>query len=143
MKDLSANSDQITPDFILNIEFQKLRKKGISNAKVKFIKDLAIEFLKSPYLVDEWLNLDDEKALVEIQKLNGFGPWSANIILLFYMGRSDIFPFGDTTLKKAHLSIYKTPFGKNLEELDWGKPYRSLVALYLWRWVDEGMIELK
>ena len=41
------------------------------------------------------------KSFFEIQKHHGFGPWSANIILLFYMGRANIFPFGDATLKKA------------------------------------------
>ena len=143
LKILSENNNQITPEFIYNLDFQKIRNQGISGAKVKFIKDLSTEFLKSPNLIDDWFNLDDDNALIEIQKLNGFGPWSANIILLFYMGRADIFPFGDTTLKKAHLNIYHKPLNKDLKALDWAKPYRSLVALYFWRWVDNGMIRIK
>ena len=143
LKDLSKNYDQITPDFIFNLEFEKLRNQGISTSKSKFIKDLSEEFLKSPDLIDEWFNLDDENALIEIQKLNGLGPWSGNIILLFYMGRPNVFPFGDTTLKKAYLNIYSKTLNKNLKELDWAQPYRSILALYFWRWVDNGMINIK
>ena len=81
--------------------------------------------------------------MIEIQKLNGFGPWSGNIILLFYMGRPNVFPFGDTTLKKAYSNIYNQTLNKNLTELNWAEPYRSIVALYFWRWVDNGMIKIK
>jgi DNA-3-methyladenine glycosylase II len=143
LKDLCKNYNKITPDFIFNLDFQKIRNQGISNAKVKFIKDLSNEFLKSPNLIDRWFNLNDENALIEIQKLNGFGPWSGNIILLFYMGRPNVFPFGDTTLKKAYSNIYNQTLNKDLVELDWAEPYRSIVALYFWRWVDNGMIKIK
>ena len=143
VKNLNHNYKEITPDFILNSEFQKLRDQGVSNSKVTFMKDLSDQFLKSPKLIDDWSKLDDETALNEIQKQNGFGPWSANIVLLFYMARPNVFPYGDSTLKKAYSSLYKSSLSKSLEELSWAEPYRSIVAIYFWRWVDNGMIKIE
>ena len=129
------------PDQFLNIPDKDLRTIGISFSKIGFIKDLARRLDGNPDLICSWNTLNDNEALEAIQNLKGFGPWSANIILLS-MGRKDVFPFDDTTLKKAHLNIYGKPLSKNLQEIDWAKPFRSFLARYFWRWVDEGMKEL-
>ena len=142
LKELNLNKE-ITPAFISKIDIEKIRNQGVSNSKATFMKDLSSEFLKTPKIIDKWKQLDDENAFLEIQKHNGFGPWSANIILLFYMSRPNIFPFGDSTLKKAYQNIYNKNLNKDLNELNWAEPYRSIVALYFWRWVDNGMIKVK
>ncbi len=142
LKELNLDKE-ITPAFISKIDFDKIRNQGISNSKATFMKDLSGEFLKTPKLIDIWKKLDDESAFLEIQKHNGFGPWSANIILLFYMSRPNIFPFGDSTLKKAYQNIYNETLSKDLKELNWAEPYQSIVALYFWRWVDNGMIKIE
>ena len=129
------------PNQFLNIPDKDLRTIGISFSKIGFIKDLAKRLDGNPELIHSWNSLNDNEALEAIQKLKGFGPWSANIILLS-MGRKDVFPFDDTTLKKAYLNIYGKPLSKNLQEIDWAKPFRSFLARYFWRWVDEGMKEL-
>ncbi len=129
------------PDQFLNIPDKDLRTIGISFSKIGFIKDLARRLDGNPDLICSWNSLNDNEALEAIQNLKGFGPWSANIILLS-MGRKDVFPFDDTTLKKAYLNIYGKPLSKNLQEIDWAKPFRSFLARYFWRWVDEGMKEL-
>lgn len=142
LKKLFKNNEDLKPNLVSEIEIEKLRNIGVSNSKIIYIKELSVKFLEAPNFVEKWFNLNDLDASLEIQKLKGFGPWSANIILLFYMGRTDIFPFDDSTLKKAHSNIYGIPITKNLEELNWAKPYRSILALYFWRWVDNGMIKL-
>ncbi len=129
------------PNQFLNIPDKDLRTIGISFSKIGFIKDLARRLDGNPDLICSWNSLNDNEALEAIQNLKGFGPWSANIILLS-MGRKDVFPFDDTTLKKAYLNIYGKPLSKNLQEIDWAKPFRSFLARYFWRWVDEGMKEL-
>ena len=58
------------------------------------------------------------------------------------MGRIDIFPCNDATLQKAYNMIYEKKLSKNLSEINWAKPYRSILARYLWKWVDNGMIPL-
>lgn len=133
---------KVRPENILDLGDEELRKIGISYSKIKFIKDLAIAFLKNPNLIKSWRQLDDESALIEIQKLNGFGKWSANIILLFYFQRDDIFPNNDSTLKRAYEKIYGKKLSNDLGEINWAKPHRSLLARYLWKWVDSGMPKL-
>ena len=141
-KRLHSLSVKVRPENILDLGDEELRKIGISYSKIKFIKDLAIAFLKNPNLIQSWRQLDDASALIEIQKLNGFGKWSANIILLFYLQRDDIFPDNDSTLNRAYEKIYGKKLSKNLEEIEWAKPNRSLLARYLWKWVDKGMKDL-
>ena len=143
LKNISNSNNEITPKFINDLKFNELRNIGISNSKVEFIKDLSRDFLKSPRIIEKWQLLEDQEIFFEIQKHNGFGPWSANIILLFYMGKPNIFPIGDSTLKKAYQNIYNKPLDKELKKLKWAEPFRSIVALYFWRWVDNGMNKIE
>ncbi|MDA9564567.1 hypothetical protein N9S02_01300 [Alphaproteobacteria bacterium] len=143
LKNETSVSGNIDPKTIIDLDPKVLRKLGISFSKISFMKEIAKNITKSPNLLKSWENLDDENALYEITKLKGFGPWSANIILLFYLGRNDIFPFNDSTLQKAYFNIYKKKLSKSLKEINWARPYRSIVALYFWRWVDKGMIKIE
>ncbi len=139
LKKEASVSGSIDPKTIIDLNPKVLRKLGISFSKINFMKEIAENINKSPNLLKFWENLDDETAFCEITKLKGLGPWSANIILLFYMGRNDIFPFNDSTLQKAYFKIYNKKLTKNLEEINWARPYRSIFANYLWKWVDNGM----
>ena len=143
LKNELSFSENIDPKTIMDIDPKVLRKLGISFSKISFMKEIASNITNSPNLLKSWENLDDENAFYEITKLKGFGPWSANIILLFYMGRNDIFPFNDSTLQKAYFKIYNKKLSKYLTEINWARPYRSFFASYLWKWVDNGMMELK
>jgi len=134
---------EIIPICILNADPEDIRNIGISASKVKFMKDLATKFINSPEIFETWSKFDDIRATSEIQKLNGFGPWSAKIILMSYMGRDDIFPENDSTLKKGYFKIYGKYLSEDLKEIDWARPYRSILARYIWKWVDNGMVELK
>ena len=94
-------------------------------------------------MLKSWEKLDDHEAKAEIQNLKGFGNWSSDIVLLFYLGRKNIFPFGDATLNKAVIKLYNQDISKDLSFLDWARPYRGILALYLWKWVDNGMTDIK
>ena len=139
LESIFPDTNDISPFEIHITDSEKLKNIGLSKGKVTYIKSLANEFIANPNLVKKWATLDDENAKIEIQKIKGFGPWSANIILLSFMGRSDIFPYGDSTLRKAFLNVYGINLSETLEEIEWARPYRSILALYFWRWVDNGM----
>ncbi len=141
LKNEISVSKNIDPKTIMDIDNEVLRKLGISFSKISFMKDISEKIINNPNLIKSWENLENQDAITEIQKLKGFGPWSANIILL-YMGRMDIFPYNDATLQKAYNIIYEKKLSKNLSEINWAKPYRSIFAKYLWKWVDNGMIPL-
>ena len=139
LESIFPDTNKISPTEIHTTDSERLKNIGLSKGKVNYIKSLSNEFIENPNLVNEWNLLDDDEARNKIQKMKGFGPWSANIILLSFMGRSDIFPYGDATLRKAFLNIYGSKLSETLEEIEWSRPYRSILALYFWRWVDNGM----
>ncbi len=145
IKDLFPSSDSISPKELHSVTPQKLKRTGLSYSKVGFIKSLCKALIKNPHLMNEWQELTNEQAFIEIQKMKGLGPWSANIILLFYMGRKDIFPIGDAVLEKAYFKIYGVKLNSyikaHIQALAWSLPFKSILSLYLWKWVDEGMKE--
>ena len=142
LRDKISNPKLISPLEIVNVDNKELRNLGISFSKISFMKETAKYFMDYPDIIERWEKMNDEEANNEIQKLKGFGPWSANIILLFYLGRADIFPYNDSTLQKAYYKIYGTKLTANLSQIVWARPYRSILARYLWKWVDNGMKEL-
>lgn len=142
LRDKITHSELISPLSIINFDNKKLRDLGVSYSKISFMKETAKCFIDYPYIIEQWNNMNDEDAKNEIQQLKGFGPWSANIILLFYMGRNDVFPYNDSTLQKAYYKIYGKKLSSNLSQIDWARPYRSIIARYLWKWVDNGAKKL-
>ena len=64
----------------------------------------------------------------------------SNIILLSCLGRQDILPYNDATIQKAVMNLFGFELNRNnYAKLNWAKPYRSILCMYLWRWVDGGM----
>lgn len=107
IKNNYPNEEILLPELLLNSSNEKLRSAGLSYSKINFIKSVANECINKSNIIDEWEVLEDQDLLVEIMKLKGFGPWSANIVLLFYLGRANVFPIGDNTLNKAYKHLYK------------------------------------
>ena len=142
IKNNYPNEAILLPELLLNSSNEKLRSAGLSYSKINFIKSVANECINRPNIIDEWEVLEDQDLLVEIMKLKGFGPWSANIVLLFYLGRANVFPHGDNTLNKAYKHLYKVDLLNKPDHIKWASPYKSILSLYLWRWVDSGMKEL-
>ena len=130
-----------TPENLVRTPIEKLRACGLSNAKAAYIQKFATVCLGEPNYLESFLSLDDEMAREKILKNAGFGPWSAQIFLLFHLRRPDIFPAGDATLNKAISLLYDIPQSEkhkisSLSE-DWA-PYRSTASLALWKWIDSG-----
>ena len=138
LRDKINKSELISPLSIIDFDNKKLRDLGISHSKISFMKETAKYFMDYPYIIKEWEKMNDEDAKIKIQELKGFGHWSAIIILLFYMGRNNVFPYNDSTLQKAYFKIYGERLSSNLSQINWARPYRSIVARYLWKWVDNG-----
>jgi 3-methyladenine DNA glycosylase/8-oxoguanine DNA glycosylase len=130
----------ITPRTIASLSIPMLRKCGLSEAKTKSIKELA------KTVVDKKLDLanihlhEDEKIVELLTAQKGIGPWTAEMILMFSLGRQDIFSKGDLGLKKGIMRLYglrKMPSDRTMDRLAkaWS-PYRTYAALVLWRVAD-------
>ena len=133
--------ERYTPETLVRTPIEKLRMCGLSNAKATYIQKFARVCLNEPDYLEGFLSLDDEMAREKILKNAGFGPWSAQIFLLFHLQRPDIFPAGDATLNKAVSLLYDIPQSAKLQIASLSEvwaPYRSTASLALWKWVDSG-----
>ena len=125
-----------SPDALLGLTDKALRGAGMSARKVEYAKGLATALVEGTFDLDGLAALDDESAIEAITALRGFGRWSAEIYLMFSLGRVDIFPSGDLALREAlgrlkELSDRPTP-GQAKELVSHWAPYRSTGSLFLW-----------
>jgi DNA-3-methyladenine glycosylase II len=115
-----------------------LRGAGLSMRKVEYVEGLAQAMAEQRFDPSKLESMDDQSAIKAITSLRGFGPWSAEIYLMFSLQRSDIFPAGDLALRIAlqKLKGIDTPLDeKQARELvaPWS-PYRSAGSLFLWHY---------
>src|SRR3989338_3508433 len=125
---------QITPDKILKLTDQQIRDVGTSWAKVRSIKDLAMQVKTKKINLEKLDRLSDEATMAELIKVKGIGPWTAEMFLIFTLKREDVFSFGDLGLNKAIKKLYGK---RKLEPITkrWS-PYKSFGCLALWHSLD-------
>ncbi|PIR61790.1 MAG: DNA-3-methyladenine glycosylase 2 family protein [Candidatus Pacebacteria bacterium CG_4_10_14_0_8_um_filter_43_12] len=131
---------KIIPKAILKLPNQSLRDAGLSWAKVKYVKDLAERTNKNMIAFEKFTKLSDEEVVKELTQVKGIGQWTAEMFLIFTLGREDVFSFGDLGLKKGFQGVYKVEDNNLLAEMQqqsliWS-PYRSYAALALWQYKD-------
>jgi DNA-3-methyladenine glycosylase II len=123
---------------VLKLPRGALREAGLSGRKVEYVEGLAKAMVERSFDPTVLSSMDDQSAIDTITALKGFGPWSAEIYLMFSLQRSDIFPAGDLALRIAlqKLKGIKQPLNeKQARELvqPWS-PYRSAGSLFLWHY---------
>jgi DNA-3-methyladenine glycosylase II len=127
-----------SPEALLRRRNATLRKAGMSLRKVEYAKGLARAIVQGEFDVEGLAKLKDADAIEAITALRGFGRWSAEIYLMFSLGRRDIFPSGDLALRVALgrlKGLEERPTAAQADHLvaHWS-PYRSAGALLLWRY---------
>ncbi|MFT3866046.1 MAG: DNA-3-methyladenine glycosylase 2 family protein [Solirubrobacterales bacterium] len=125
-----------TPEAVLDLGEEDLRGIGFSRRKVEYVHDLARHVLSGELELDRLTALDDEEAIAEISAVRGLGRWTAEMLLLFHLGRPDVISGGDLGIRKAIMVEYglaEMPTPKEVEQraARW-HPNRSLASLYLW-----------
>jgi DNA-3-methyladenine glycosylase II len=123
-------------DAVRNARADKLKRLGLSNAKIKSIKEIGKAVAKQHIDLNAVGNMDADAAHAELVKLHGIGPWTADIYLLFCLGHADAFPAGDLAVQEAAriaFNLRKRPDAKALTKLAqaW-RPWRGVAAHLLW-----------
>lgn len=130
---------KITPRGVLKIKDEELRATGMSWSKVKFIKDLAQRVVGRELDFEKLSSLEDEGVIGELIKVKGIGRWTAEMFLMFTLGREDVFSKGDLGLKNAIKKLYGVSELADgwLDELTqkWS-PYKTYACLILWNSLD-------
>jgi DNA-3-methyladenine glycosylase II len=122
---------------IIRMQGDAIRAVGFSRPKVSFLQDLAAQVVDERLPLDALHTMPDEEVLATLTAVKGIGRWTAEVFLLFRLGRMDVFPADDLGLVKAVQRVYglrKKPSRDRLIKIaePW-RPYRSVAAWYLWR----------
>lgn len=129
----------VTPENLLKYEEQQIRDVGLSWAKVRSVRDLSARVLDKSLNLEGLELLSDEELIVELSKVKGIGRWTAEMFLMFRLGREDIFSWGDLGLKNG-LKKYMGNAELSLEEMhkvvDEWSPYRTYGAIAMWHLLD-------
>jgi DNA-3-methyladenine glycosylase II len=136
-KELFPPDRKPTPDRVMTLTDDEIRATGFSRPKVTFIKDLAAHVLDGRLDLAKLRKHSDDEVMAQLVAVKGIGRWTAEIFLMFRLGRPDILPADDLGLMNAVHRAYglrTRPDAKQLRRMGeaW-RPYRSVAAWYLWR----------
>lgn len=130
------------PRAILDAEPEALRAAGLSRQKTAYITDLAAKVDAGELSLRRLRFLDDEQVIEQLTRVKGIGRWTAQMFLMFHLGRLDVLPVGDLGIRSGFRDAYglgELPDAATMERIaaPW-VPYRSIGSWYLWRSQDGG-----
>jgi len=129
---------RLRPQDVLGAADEELRGVGLSGAKTAALKDLAAKTLDGtvPTLA-RLKRMGDEEIVERLTRVRGIGRWTAEMLLMFRLGRPDVLPVGDYAVRKGFMVAYgldEMPKPKALElHAEAWRPYRSVASWYMWR----------
>ncbi|WMT43460.1 hypothetical protein RE628_09120 [Paenibacillus sp. D2_2] len=130
---LSAQSDE------------DLRAAGLSTAKVAYIRDLCNKTLSGEVNLERLQDLSDEDAVTQLVSIKGIGKWTAEMFLIFGLGRENIISTGDAGLQRAARWLHNMEDRSDRKYLQqvshiW-EPYGSIASIYLWEAINTGHVD--
>ena len=137
-----------TPQQILDMPFEKLRGIGMSNAKTNYVKNVAQFEIESGMDHKKLYKMENEEVIAYLTQIKGVGRWTVEMLLMFALGREDVFAIDDLGIQNAMIKLYKLEIKdkkKLREELlrisaKWS-PYRTYACKHLWEWKDNAPVE--
>ncbi len=130
---------------IAGTPFETLRGIGLSNAKARYVHNVSNFFIEEKITDDRLYEMSNEELIKYLTQIKGVGQWTVEMILMFTLGREDIFAVDDLGIQQAICRLYKVdPSNKKaMKEKMLGiskkwKPYRTYACRYLWGWKDNS-----
>lgn len=137
------NGDEPTPQQILDTPHEQLRGIGLSNAKVSYVHNVA-RYMMEHKADDKMLNdMSNDEVIAFLTPIKGVGRWTVEMLLMFTLGREDVFAADDLGIQQGMAKVYNLDIAdkKKLREdmlrisAKWA-PYRTYACLYLWDYKD-------
>jgi len=131
---------QPEPAELLATSAEQLRTAGISRQKASYLHSLAEHALNGGLTKRRLARMDDDALIAEVTQVKGVGRWTADMLLMFCLGRPDVLPVGDLGVQRGIKDAYGLdgmPDAATMERIaePW-RPYRSAASWYLWRRYD-------
>lgn len=134
---VEAVGGAVTPEAVLATSEADLRGAGLSGSKEAAIRGLAAAVDEGRLPLDRIARMPDDEVVRLLSEQRGIGPWTAEMFLIFRLGRLDVWPVTDYGVQKGYAKAYglgDLPKPKVLRELgEPFRPYRSIAAWYCWR----------
>ena len=137
------NGKEPTAQQILNTPAETFRGIGFSNAKASYVHNVCRFFIENKITDAQLYKMNNEDMIALLTQIKGVGKWTVEMILMFTLGREDVFALDDLGLKQGVIKLYnlketdKKLLAKRIERisLKWS-PYRTYASRYLWNWKD-------
>ena len=137
------NGKEPKPQQVLETPFEKLRGIGLSNAKVSYVQNVAQFCIEHKITDKKLLKMSNEEIIELLTQIKGVGRWTVEMLLMFTLGREDIFAPDDLGIQQAMIKNYKLDESnkkalreKMIRISEKWKPYRTYACLHLWKWKD-------
>lgn len=135
--------DEPEPKQVLETPFETLRAIGLSNAKVNYVQNVARFCIENEITDTKFLSLTNEEIVDLLTQIKGVGKWTVEMLLMFTLGREDVFAVDDLGIQQAMVKVYKIPTDdkkavkeKMVKISSKWSPYRTYACLHLWNWKD-------
>ena len=131
-----------TPEAVLATSDEALRAVGLSRQKIGYMRDLSSKVQSGELPLDEVEQMSDDDLIAHLVQVKGIGRWTAQMFLMFRLGRRDVLPELDLGIQNAVQKAYrkrKRPTPKELQKIGakW-RPHASVACWYLWRSLENG-----
>ena len=137
---LKLFSEGLSPNAVLALPEGAMRSAGLSGSKAAAVTDLALKVGDGTVPLHDVESLSDDELVTRLVQVRGIGRWTAEMFLMFQLGRLDVWPVDDYGVRKGWALAHKLkepPTPRALQpEGDRFRPYRSVAAWYCWRAVD-------
>ncbi len=133
------------PELLSAIEPGRLRSAGLSSQKASYLQNVAAFSLRHDLENHQWDTMNDEEIIDFLTRIKGVGKWTVQMILMFSIGRPDVFPVDDLGIQQAMIRLYaleekdKKLKQKMIEIAEPWRPFRTIASRYLWRWKDSAI----
>ena len=129
-----------TAEAVLTLSDEALRSAGLSRQKTASLRDLAAHVASGALGADHFHAWDDEEIVAHLTKVRGIGRWTAEMYLMFHLGRPDVLPVNDIGINRAIMRCYALPAMPKPDEVrrtgsPW-HPWATVACWYLWRSED-------
>jgi DNA-3-methyladenine glycosylase II len=133
------------PQQVAGIPHEKLRAIGLSHAKANYIRNIARFEMEKGMSHKKLSKMSNEEAIRYLTQIKGVGRWTVEMLLIFALGRPDVFAIDDLGLRQAVIRLYDLKHRKQkimekkiLQIAQQWSPYRTYACLHLWRWKDNN-----
>jgi len=127
----------VTPRSVLETPPDELAATGVGEAKAEYLRESARAFRENDYSRDAFAGKSDDEVRDALTEIRGVGEWTANMYLIFVLGREDVLPLGDLAVRRGIEGLYGVSEREEMREVaEAWKPYRSYGTRYVWKWYE-------